>query len=36
VVEQPSAPCVLDFFVSEERQRSGLGKALFDAMLQVT
>jgi hypothetical protein len=26
---------VLDFFVGEERQRSGIGKALFDAMLQV-
>lgn len=27
------APCVLDFYVHESRQRSGLGKQLFEAML---
>lgn len=30
---QVSAPCVLDFYVHESRQRSGLGKQLFEAML---
>lgn len=27
--------CVLDFYVHESRQRSGCGKKLFEAMLQV-
>lgn len=31
--KQVSAPCVLDFYVHESRQRSGLGKQLFEAML---
>lgn len=30
---QVSAPCVLDFYVHESRQRSGLGKTLFESML---
>ncbi|XP_037906403.1 alpha-tubulin N-acetyltransferase isoform X4 [Hermetia illucens] len=29
-----NAPCVLDFYVHESRQRSGLGRNLFDTMLQ--
>uniref|UniRef100_A0A0K8TK85 Alpha-tubulin N-acetyltransferase n=1 Tax=Tabanus bromius TaxID=304241 RepID=A0A0K8TK85_TABBR len=28
------APCVLDFYVHESRQRSGLGKTLFETMLR--
>lgn len=31
--KQVSAPCVLDFYVHESRQRSGLGKKLFQTML---
>lgn len=31
--QQVSAPCVLDFYVHESRQRAGHGKALFEAML---
>ncbi|XP_037047490.1 alpha-tubulin N-acetyltransferase-like isoform X1 [Bradysia coprophila] len=31
--KQVSAPCVLDFYVHESRQRSGLGKQLFQTML---
>lgn len=27
--------CVLDFYVHESKQRSGCGKALFEAMMQV-
>lgn len=27
--------CVLDFYVHESKQRSGYGKRLFDAMLEV-
>lgn len=27
--------CVLDFYVHESRQRSGCGKKLFEAMMQV-
>lgn len=27
--------CVLDFFVIDNRQRSGFGKMLFDYMLEV-
>lgn len=30
---QVNAPCVLDFYVHESRQRSGLGKTLFESML---
>lgn len=32
---QVTPPCVLDFYVHESRQRSGLGKQLFEHMLQV-
>lgn len=32
--QQVSAPCVLDFYIHESRQRAGLGKELFEAMLQ--
>lgn len=32
---QCTPPCVLDFYVHESRQRSGLGKQLFENMLQV-
>lgn len=28
-----NAPCVLDFYVHESRQRAGLGKKLFETML---
>lgn len=28
------APCLLDFYIHESRQRAGLGKILFEAMLQ--
>lgn len=28
------APCVLDFYIHESRQRAGLGKQLFEAMLE--
>ena len=28
------APCILDFYIHESRQRAGLGKDLFEAMLQ--
>lgn len=28
-----NAPCVLDFYIHESRQRSGLGKILFEYML---
>lgn len=31
--QQVSAPCVLDFYVHESRQRAGHGKALFEAMI---
>lgn len=31
--KQVRAPCVLDFYVHESRQRSGLGKQLFESML---
>lgn len=31
--KQVLAPCVLDFYVHESRQRSGLGKQLFETML---
>ncbi|KAJ8950650.1 hypothetical protein NQ318_010850 [Aromia moschata] len=31
---QVSPPCVLDFYVHESRQRAGLGKQLFEHMLQ--
>ncbi len=33
--KQVSAPCVLDFYVHESRQRSGLGKQLFQTMLDL-
>lgn len=32
--QQALAPCVLDFYVHESRQRSGFGKLLFEAMLE--
>lgn len=28
------APCVLDFYIHETRQRAGLGKVLFEYMLE--
>jgi alpha-tubulin N-acetyltransferase 1 len=28
------APCVLDFYVHESRQRAGLGRQMFDYMLE--
>lgn len=33
---QVSPPCILDFYVHESRQRSGLGKQLFEHMLKVS
>lgn len=30
-----NAPCVLDFYIHESRQRGGLGKILFEHMLEV-
>lgn len=33
---QVSPPCILDFYVHESRQRSGLGKQLFEHMLRVS
>lgn len=35
VVEYPQAPCILDFYVSVELQRSGIGHALFTRALEV-
>lgn len=32
---QVQPPCILDFYVHESRQRSGLGKRLFEHMLKV-
>ena len=32
---QVSPPCVLDFYIHESRQRTGLGKRLFEHMLEV-
>lgn len=32
---QVTPPCILDFYVHESRQRTGLGKQLFEHMLQV-
>lgn len=29
-----NSPCVLDFYIHESRQRAGLGKILFEAMLE--
>jgi alpha-tubulin N-acetyltransferase 1 len=29
-----NAPCVLDFYIHESRQRAGLGKILFEYMLE--
>lgn len=29
-----NAPCVLDFYIHESRQRAGLGKTLYDHMLE--
>lgn len=29
-----NAPCVLDFYIHESRQRAGLGKVLFEHMLE--
>jgi alpha-tubulin N-acetyltransferase 1 len=29
------APCVLDFYIHESRQRHGLGKVLFEHMLDM-
>jgi alpha-tubulin N-acetyltransferase 1 len=29
-----NAPCVLDFYIHESRQRAGLGKVLFEYMLE--
>lgn len=31
-----SPPCILDFYVHESRQRTGLGKQLFEHMLEVS
>jgi alpha-tubulin N-acetyltransferase 1 len=36
LVNYPSMLSILDFFVQEEHQRGGLGKALFDAFLRLT
>lgn len=33
---QVQPPCVLDFYVHESHQRKGLGKQLFEHMLQVS
>lgn len=33
---QVSPSCVLDFYIHESRQRNGLGKHLFEHMLQVS
>lgn len=32
---QVTPPCILDFYIHESRQRTGLGKQLFEHMLQV-
>lgn len=32
---QVTPPCVLDFYVHESRQRKGLGRHLFEYMLEV-
>lgn len=29
-----AAPCILDFYVHESRQRAGLGKEMFEHMLE--
>jgi alpha-tubulin N-acetyltransferase 1 len=34
-VHERTPLCVLDFYVHESKQRSGYGKKLFDAMLEV-
>lgn len=36
VLERRGVPCLLDFFVSESLQRSGIGKILFDKVLEVS
>lgn len=35
VVERPNTPCLLDFYVSESMQRTGIGKSLFEKALEV-
>lgn len=32
--QKVSAPCLLDFYIHESRQRAGLGKELFQTMLE--
>lgn len=34
-VHERTPVCVLDFYVHESKQRSGYGKKLFEAMLEV-
>jgi alpha-tubulin N-acetyltransferase 1 len=34
-VHERTPLCVLDFYVHENKQRSGYGKQLFDVMLEV-
>jgi GNAT superfamily N-acetyltransferase len=36
VVEMDQVPVCLDFFVDPDYQRSGIGKVLFDFMLEVS
>ena len=35
VLERRETPCLLDFYVTEKLQRSGIGKLLFDKVLEV-
>ena len=35
-VHERTPLCLLDFYVHESKQRSGYGKKLFEAMLEVT
>ena len=35
VVEMADVPVCLDFYIHEKHQRKGIGKILFDSMLEV-
>jgi alpha-tubulin N-acetyltransferase 1 len=35
MVHEKKSLCVLDFYVHESKQRTGLGKQMFDFMLEV-
>lgn len=36
VIRRERCPCLLDFYVLESLQRSGIGRQLFDRLLEVT